>query len=74
MQQSMFTWHLKLKELRLGYLLKFGAPLMKDGLKRIINGLEDNNLGVFGSLREPKSKRRSHGESVRVDNPSNIQE
>ena len=30
---------------------EFGAPVMKDGrLKRMINGLEENNLGVFGSL------------------------
>ena len=29
---------------------------MKDGIKRMINGLEDENLGVFGSLRESKRK------------------
>ena len=30
---------------------------VKDGIKRMINGLEDGNLGVFGSLREPPSLR-----------------
>ena len=50
--KQLFTY-LKLKKLKLGYLLNFGAPLMKDGLKRMVNGLEDNNLGVFGSSREP---------------------
>ena len=50
--RQLFTY-LKLRELRLGFLLNFGAPLMKDGIKRMINGLEDERLGVFGSLREP---------------------
>ena len=27
---------------------------MKDDIKPMINGLEDENLGVFGPLREPK--------------------
>jgi hypothetical protein len=39
------------------YLLNFGASLMKDGIKRIVNGLEDESLGVFGSWREPGMKR-----------------
>jgi GxxExxY protein len=44
--KQLFTY-LKLKGLKLGYLLNFGAPLMKDGIKRMINGLENENLGVF---------------------------
>ncbi len=44
--------YLKLKQLKLGYLLNFGAPLMKEGIKRMINGLDAPNLGVFGSSRE----------------------
>ena len=39
--------------LRSGFGEGIGAPLMKDGLKRMINGLEDNNLGVFGSCVSP---------------------
>ena len=31
--------YLRLLDLRLGLLLNFGAPLMKDGIKRIANGL-----------------------------------
>ena len=38
--------------MNLGYLLKFNSGLMKDGIKRMINGLDDKDLGVFGSLRE----------------------
>ena len=30
--------YLKILNLRLGLLLNFGAPLMKDGIRRIING------------------------------------
>ena len=31
--------YLRLSNLKLGFLLNFGADLMKDGLKRIVNGL-----------------------------------
>lgn len=34
--------YLKLKGLRLGYLLNFGANLMKDGIVCIVNGLPDS--------------------------------
>lgn len=49
--KQLFTY-LKLRSLKLGFLLNFNAPLMKDGITRVINGLDDANLGVFGSLRE----------------------
>ena len=51
--KQLFTY-LKLMELRLGYLLNFGSPLMKDGIKRVVNGLAEENLGVSASLREPQ--------------------
>ena len=50
--KQLFTY-LKLRGLKLGFLLNFGAALMKDGIARIINGLDDARLGVFGSWREP---------------------
>ena len=31
--------YLKLKGLRLGFVLNFGGNLMKDGIERIVNGL-----------------------------------
>ncbi len=34
--------YLKLADKRLGLLLNFGADLMKEGIKRIANGMEDN--------------------------------
>jgi GxxExxY protein len=38
--------YLKLTGLKLGYLLNFGASLMKDGIVRIVNGLaEDDTEG-----------------------------
>lgn len=49
--KQLFTY-LKLKNAKPGYLLNFGAPLMKDGISRMINGLDDEKLGVFGSSRE----------------------
>lgn len=53
--KQLFTY-LKLKRLKLGYLLNFGAGLMKDGIKRMINGLDDESLGVFGTSRERRRK------------------
>jgi GxxExxY protein len=45
--------YLKLKKLKLGFLLNFGAGLMKDGIERIVNGLPEDNLCVFATLRAP---------------------
>jgi GxxExxY protein len=44
--------YIKLANLRLGYLLNFGAPFMKDGMERIVLGLPESVLGVSASLRE----------------------
>jgi GxxExxY protein len=33
--------YLRLTGMKLGYLLNFGEALMKDGISRIVNGLED---------------------------------
>ena len=38
--KQLFTY-LKLADKRLGLLLNFGADLMKEGIKRIVNGMED---------------------------------
>ena len=35
--------YLKLADKRLGLLLNFGAPLMKRGITRVVNGLEENS-------------------------------
>lgn len=55
--------YLKLKGLKLGFLLNFGANLMKDGIERIVNGLPEENLGVLAPWREtsfqPHAKTRS---------------
>ncbi len=34
--------YLKLTGMKLGFLLNFGEALMKDGINRIVNGLEEN--------------------------------
>lgn len=39
--QKQVLTYLKLTGLKLGYLLNFGAPVMKDGIWRIINGKLD---------------------------------
>jgi GxxExxY protein len=40
--------YLRLTGLKLGYLLNFGAPLMKDGIVRAVNGLEESPLKAQG--------------------------
>jgi len=44
--KQVFTY-LKLKGLKLGYLLNFGANLMKAGIERVVCGLSEENLGGF---------------------------
>lgn len=39
--KQLFTY-LKLADKRLGLLLNFGADLMKEGIKRIANGMQEN--------------------------------
>jgi hypothetical protein len=36
---------LNLTGIKLGYLLNFGAALMKDGIKRAVNNLDENFSG-----------------------------
>ena len=35
--------YLKLTRLKLGLLINFGSPLLKDGIHRIVNGLEEGS-------------------------------
>ena len=53
--KQVFTY-LKLRGLKLGFVLNFGANLMKDGIERVVNGLPEENLGVLASLRETKAQ------------------
>jgi len=51
--------YLRLTDLKLGFLLNFGASLMKEGIIRAVNGLpEPSTLGVSASLREKTSFSR----------------
>ena len=53
--KQVFTY-LKLTGLKLGFLLNFGSSLMKDGIERVVNGLEEERLGVLASWREDSSQ------------------
>lgn len=52
--------YLRLTNLKLGYLLNFGAALMKEGIFRFVNGLEDSPL----PLRFSASPREKSSSSV----------
>ncbi len=54
--QKQVLTYLKLTGLRLGYLLNFGAPLMKDGIFRIING----QLTDSSDLRRTRQGAQAH--------------
>ncbi len=49
--------YLRLADLRLGFLINFGAARIKDGITRIVNGLDEPSptLAFFAPLRESSS-------------------
>jgi len=49
--------YLKLKGLRLGFVLNFRGSLMKDGIERVVNGLSDVNLGSAMSEKYAISRK-----------------
>ncbi len=57
--KQVFTY-LKLKGLKLGFVLNFGSNLMKEGIERVVNGLQEEDLGVrethLGSGFPPPSR------------------
>jgi GxxExxY protein len=58
--KQVFTY-LKLKGLKLGFLLNFGSNLMKDGIERVVNGLAEESLGVLASWRETRIRPEPNG-------------
>jgi GxxExxY protein len=55
--------YLRLTGMKLGYILNFGCELMKDGIVRAVNGLEESPLRASAPLRknDGSSKRVSRG-------------
>lgn len=49
--KQLFTY-LKLRGLKLGFVLNFGASLMKDGIERVVNGLSDEHPDSSAGWRE----------------------
>ena len=47
--------YLRLTGLKLGYIFNFGAALMKDGIVRAVNGLEENSRKDAETQRRPLS-------------------
>jgi hypothetical protein len=43
---------LELKGLKLGFVLNFGANLMKGGIERVVHGLSEERLCVLASSRD----------------------
>ena len=50
---------LRLSGLRLGLLVNFGAPVLKDGFERLVNGLDEQDRAENGESAERPSKGRT---------------
>lgn len=48
--------YLRVADKRLGLLINFGAPLIKDGITRIVNGLEDDKRNLTPRRGDRKEK------------------
>jgi GxxExxY protein len=46
----------RLTNLKLGYLLNFGAPLLKDGIVRAVNGLEESTPNLLRASATQREK------------------
>jgi GxxExxY protein len=51
--------YLRLSGLRLGLLVNFGAPVLKDGFERLVNGLDEQDRAENGESAERPSKGRT---------------
>ena len=49
--------YLRLSDRRLGLLINFGAPLIRDGITRVVNGLEEEEEGLTQSRKDAKRRR-----------------
>jgi len=47
--EAQMMTYLKLTDLRLGLLLNFQVPFFRDGIKRVVRGLEDTQFGLLGN-------------------------
>ena len=55
MHRKQIQTYLRLTGMKLGYLLNFGAALMKDGIVRAVNGLPENPRPASRDSPEPSS-------------------
>ena len=64
--------YLRLTGLKLGYILNFGAALMKEGIVRAVNGLEEMPRAAFGrssnSRRDAETLRKDEIEKEKPEN------
>ena len=58
--------YLRLSGCKLGYLMNFGADLFKNGITRIVNGLETDFAG-FGKVKETISEYQHSAETLEIN-------
>ena len=61
--QKQTLTYLKLANLQLGLLINFGSPLLKDGIHRIVNGL---NESMEGARRAAEMTTNNHNSPLRL--------
>jgi len=54
--------YLRLTGLKLGYIFNFGAALMKEGIVRAVNGLEEEGKNSRGAQRHRESDGDEDGQ------------
>jgi len=62
--------YLRLADKRLGLLINFHVPLIKDGITRIVNGLEDEDHGRVGERATPRCDPLSPRRTGQADFPA----
>jgi GxxExxY protein len=53
--EAQLLTYLKLTDFKLGFLLNWNVPLMKDGIKRMVNNLEEYLPAGHGSFSDHSS-------------------
>ena len=60
--------YLKLLDKRLGFVVNFGMPSLRDGIVRLVNNLENENIANFANFARGKNSSESAGDFADLAN------
>ena len=64
--------YLRLSGLRLGLLINFGAPVLKDGYERLVNGLDDQDRAESAENAEIRHRQGATGGVCAGGSPAHV--